>query len=63
MLLGRKTMLNLESILNSRDFSFLTMIHLIKAMVFLVVMYGYETDSFEKTLMLGKIEDKRRRGR
>ena len=56
-------MTNLDSILNSRDFSFLTMVHLIKAMVFLVVMYGYETDSFEKTLMIGKIEGRRRRGR
>ena len=120
-------MKNLESILKSRDITLLTKVHLVKAMVFPVVMYGYEsctikkaecqrsdafeqwcwrrllrvswtarrpnqsilkeinpeysleglmlklklqsfghlmqrTDSFEKTLMLGKIEGRRRRG-
>ena len=63
LLLGRKAMTNLDNILKSRDITWLTKVRLVKAMVFLVVMYGYETDSFEKTLMLGKIEDKRRRGR
>ena len=127
LLLGRKVMTNLDNILKSRDITLLTKVHLIKAMVFPVVMYGCEsqtikkaehqriafelwywrrllrvpwtarrsnqsilkeispehtleglmlklklqyfghlmqkTDSLEKTLMLGKIEDRRRRGR
>ena len=128
LLLGRKVMTNLDSILKSRDITLPTKVHLVKAMVFPVIMYGYEswtvkkaehqrivafelwcwrrllrvpwtarrskqsilkeispgcsleglmlklklqyfgplmqrTDSFEKTLMLGKIEGRRRRGR
>ena len=128
LLLGRKVMTNLDSILKSRDITLPTKIHLVKAMVFPVVMYGCESgtvkkaechridafelwcwrrllrvpwavrrsnqsilkeispgcsleglmlklklqyfghlmqraDSLEKTLMLGKIEGKRRRGR
>ena len=128
LLLERKDMTNLDSILKSRDITWLTKAHLVKAMVFPVVMYGCEswtvkkaerqridafelwcwrrllripwtgrrsnksilkeispeysweglmpklklqyfghlmrrTDSFEKTLMLGKIEGRRRRGR
>ena len=126
LLLGRKVMTNLDSILKSRDITLSTKVCLVKAMVFPVVMYGYESwtikkaerqidafelwcwrrllrvpwtarrsnqsileeispgcsleglmlklklqyfghlmqraDSFEKTLMLGKIEGKRRRG-
>ena len=127
VLLGRKVMTNLDSILKSRDITLPTKVHLVKAMVFPVVMYGCESwtikkaecqridafelwcwrrllrvpwtarrsnqsilkeispgclldgmmlklklqyfghlmqraDSFEKTLMLGKIEGKRRRG-
>ena len=127
LLLGRKVMIKLDSILKSRDITLPTMAHLVKAMVFPVVMYGCEswtikkaklqridaielwswikllrvpwtakranqsilkeispeysleglmlelklqyfchlmrkTDSFEKTLMLGKIEGRRRRG-
>ena len=124
-LLGRKAMTNLDSILKSRDIILLTKVHLVKAMVFPVVMYGYKswtvkkaehqiidafdlwcwrrhlrvpwtatrsnlkevnpeyslaglllklnlqyfghlmrrTDSLEKTLMLRKIEGRRRRGR
>ena len=127
LLLGRKVMINLDSILKSRDISLSTKFHLVKAMVFPVVMYGCESwtikkaecqridgfelwcwrrllrgpwtarrsnqsilkeispeyslegqklklklqhfghlmqraDSFEKTLMLGKIEGRRRRG-
>ena len=115
LLLGRKVMPNLDSILKSRDFTLSTKVHLVKAMVFPVVMYGCESwtikkaeyrllrvpwtarrsnksilkeispgcslegpmlklklqyfgylmriiDSFEKTLMLGKIEGRRRRG-
>ena len=128
LLLGRKSMTNLDSILKSRDITLLTKVCLVKAMVFSVVMYGCEswtikkaehqridafelwcwkrllsvpwtargsnqsilkeispeysleglmlklklqyfgrlmrrTDSLEKTLMLGKIENRRRRGR
>ena len=128
LLLGRKVMTNLDSILKSRDITLPTKVHLVKAMVFSVVMYGSESwtikkaecrrigafelwcwrrllrvpwtarrsnqsilkeispgyslegmmlklklqsfghlmqraDSFEKTLMLGKIEGRRRRGR
>ena len=122
LLLGRRVMTNLDSILKSRDITLPTKVHLVKAMVFPVVMYGCEswtikkaecrsidafelwcwrrclrvpsnqsilkeispgcsleglmlklklqyfghlirrTDSFEKTLMLGKIEGRRRRG-
>ena len=127
LLLGREVMTNLDSILKSRDIALPTKVRLVKAMVFLVVMYGYESwtikkaecwrtdafelwcwrrllrvpwtirrsnqsilkeispgcsleglmlklklqyfghlmqrsDSFEKTPMLGKIEDRRRRG-
>ena len=126
LLLGMKVMTNLDGILKSRDITFQTKVHLVKAMVFPIVMYGCEnwtmkkaecwridafelwcwrrllrvpwtarrsnqsilkeispgclleglmlklklqyfghligrTDSFEKTLMLGKIEDRRRR--
>ena len=128
LLFGRKVVTNLDSILKSRDITLLTKVHLVKAMVFPVVMYGCEswtikkaehqrtdafelwcwrrllrvpwttrrsnqsilketspeysleglmlklklqyfghlmqrTDSLEKTLMLGKIEGRRRRGR
>ena len=128
LLLGRKVMANIDSILKSRDITLATKVHLVKAMVFPVVMYGCETwtikkaerqrsdafelwcwrrllrvpwtarrsnqsilkeispeysleglmlklklqyfghimqrnDSLEKTLMLGKIEGRRRRGR
>ena len=128
LLLGRKVMTNLDSILKSRDITLSTKVHVVKAMVFPVVMYGYESwtikkaecrrtdafelwcwrrllrvpwtarrsyqsilkeispgcsleglmlklklqyfghlmrraDSLEKTLMLGKIEGRRRRGR
>ena len=126
LLLGRKAMTNLDSILKSRDITFPTKVCLVKVVVFPVVMYGYEswtvkkfesrrmdafelwcwrrllrvpwtarrynqsipkeissdleglmlklmlqyfchlmrrTDSLEKTLMLGKIENRRRRGR
>ena len=48
LLLGRKAMANLDSILKSRDFSFLTKVHLVKAMVFLVVMYGCESWTLKK---------------
>ena len=58
LLLGRKVMTNLDSILKSRDITLSTKVHLVKAMVFLVVMYGckswtvkkaecWRTDAFE----------------
>ena len=43
LLLRRKVMTNLDSILKSRDLTFPTKVHLVKAMVFLVVMYGCES--------------------
>ena len=43
LLLGRKVMTNLDSIFKSRDFTLLTKIRLVKAMVFSVVMYGCES--------------------
>ena len=42
LLVGGKAMANLDNVLKSRDISFLTKVHLVKAMVFLVVMYGCE---------------------
>ena len=44
LLLGRKVMTNLDSILKSRDFTLPTKVCLVKAMVFPVVMYGCEMD-------------------
>ena len=43
LLLGRKVMTNLDSIFKSRDITLLTKVRLVKAMVFPVVMYGYES--------------------
>ena len=48
LLLGRKVMTNLDSILKSRDITLPTMVCLVKAMVFLVVMYGYESWTVKK---------------
>ena len=48
LLLGRKVMTNLDSILNSRDITLPTKVHLVKAMVFPVVMCGYESWSIKK---------------
>ena len=48
LLLGRKAMINLDSILKSRDVTLLTKDHLVKAMVFPVVMYGYESWTIKK---------------
>ena len=47
LLLGRKPMTNLDSILKSRDITLPTKIHLVKAMVFPIVMYGCELDHKE----------------
>ena len=49
LLLGRKTMTNLDSILKSRDITLLTKVRLVKAMVFPVVMYGCESWTVKKT--------------
>ena len=43
LLLGRNAMINLDSILKSRYITLLTMVHIVKAMVFPVVMYGCES--------------------
>ena len=48
MLLGRKSMINLNSIVKSRDITVPTKVHLVKAMVFPVVMYGCESWTIEK---------------
>ena len=49
LLLGRKSMTNLENILKSRDITLPTKVHLVKAMVFLVVIYGCESWTIKKT--------------
>ena len=48
LLLGRKVMTNLDSILKSRDITLPTKVHLVKAMVFPVVMYGRESWTVKK---------------
>ena len=48
LLLGRKVTTNLDSILKSRDITLSTKVHLVKAMVFPVVMYGYESWTIKK---------------
>ena len=48
LLLGRKVMTNLESILKNRDITFPTKVHLVKAMVFPVIMYGCESWTIKK---------------
>ena len=48
LLLGRKAMTNLDSILKGRDITLLTNVHLVKAMVFPVVMYGCESWTVKK---------------
>ena len=53
LLLGRKAMNNLDSILKSKDITLLTKVHLVKAMVFPVVLYGYEN------WILKKVEPRR----
>ena len=49
LLLGRKVMTNLDSIFKSRDITLPTKVHLVKAMVFPVVMYGCESWTVKKT--------------
>ena len=48
VLLGRKVMTNLDSILKSRDMTLPTKVHLVKAMIFPVVMYGYGSWTIKK---------------
>ena len=48
LLLGRKAMTNLDSILKSRDLTLLTKVHLVKSMVFPAVMYGCESWTIKK---------------
>ena len=48
LLLGRKAMTNLDSILKSRNITLPTKIHIVKVMVFPVVMYGYESWTIKK---------------
>ena len=48
LLLGRKAMTNLDSILKSRDVTLPTKVHIVKTMVFLVVMYGCESWTIQK---------------
>ena len=49
LLLGRKVMTNLDSILNGRDITLPTKVHLVKAMVLTVVMYGCESQTVKNT--------------
>ena len=55
LFLGRKVMTNLDSILKNRDITLSTKVHLVKAMVFPVVMYGYESWTIKKAER-GKID-------
>ena len=48
LLLGKKAMINLDSILKSRDVTLLTKVHIVKSMVFPVVMYGCENWTIKK---------------
>ena len=48
LLLGRKAMTILDSVLKRRDTTLLTKVHIVKAMVFPIVMYGYESGTIKK---------------
>ena len=48
LLLGRKAMTNLDSVLKRRDITLLTKVHIVKAMVFSVIMYGCESWTIKK---------------
>ena len=48
LLLGRKAMTNVDSIIKSKDITLPTKVHLVKAMIFPVVMYGYESWNIKK---------------
>ena len=49
LLLGRKAMTNLDNIIKSGDTTLLTKVHIVKAMVFPVVMFGFESWTIKKT--------------
>ena len=49
LLLGRKAITNLDSVLKSRDIPLLTKVHIVKAMVFPVVTYGFKSWTIKKT--------------
>ena len=49
LLLGREAMTNLDSMLKNRDITLLTKVCLVKAMIFPVVMYGYESCTIKKS--------------
>ena len=48
LLFGRIAMTNLDSVFKSKDITWLTKVHIVKAMVFAVVMYGYENWTIKK---------------
>ena len=48
LLLGRKAMINLDSVLKSKDITFSTKVHIVKAIVFLVAKYGCESGTIKK---------------
>ena len=48
LILGRKAMTNLDSVFKSKDITLLTKIHIVRALVFLVVMYGCESCTIKK---------------
>ena len=54
LLLGRKVMINLDSMLKSRDITLSTRVHLVKAMVFPVVMYGCDSWTIKKKKLSAK---------
>ena len=56
LLLGRKAMINLDSILKSRDITLLTKVHIIKATVFLTIMYRCENWTIKKKARRRRIE-------
>ena len=52
LLLGRKAMTNLDSILKGRDITLLTKVHLVKVMIFPIVMYGCESKTIKKAELM-----------
>ena len=52
MLLGRKAMIKLDNVLKSRDITLSTKVHIVKAVVFPVVMYSYESWTIKEGRML-----------
>ena len=48
LLLGRKVMINVDRVLKSRDITLLTKVHIVQAMVFPVIMFGYESWTIKK---------------